>query len=403
MICKETTNLALGGGNIFQKRGNCQTYPTGYLYLTSPEVGAIEIAGVSPLSATMQLRVGSPLGELSDWGTLTGWCVSWGDGSSDSGSFGSPIADSEGFVYYVVNNISHTYKYDDTTTDYTSRGYRPWATISDTCGNEIVIDYGQVIHVCRSDAAPDKYGGCSRVIPDIQEIIGTPPKTVCTHGDKLCIRYDDMAAPVGYFCQDGSWTQDPNVDLQCRAQNMDLTPGYVCTDGIIKCDQTVNILYTCKNNAWVPGASCGTTPLANVDEHGCIVGSSTWCESKDRCVQTGIESCCITGTTDEHGCICNETTWCEAEKMCKLPNQACGGSGIGTYDNHGCLIASQTWCDSENKCKTIGSTCETIGSGADDILEGETFGVDNKMLLMGGIALLGVILLAGGAKYGGSK
>ena len=465
--CRQTSNSALGGGNIFQKRGSCQTYPTGYLVLTSPKIGAIEISGVSPLSVTMQLKVGAPVGDLSDWGTLTGWCVSWGDGTQSTGSFGSATPDYQGFMYFVASNISHTYRYDDTTTQYTSRAYRPWATISDTCGNEIVVDYGQYIHVCRSDSAPDKTGGCSQVIPEIPEIIGTPPKTVCTHGAKLCVRDTGYDAAVGYLCDNGGWSFDPAVTTECWAQNPKVVP-IVCAEGNIKCESSV--LYTCKNNAYVAGGACKDTPTATVDEHGCIIGSATWCEYKGRCVQTGIESCCGTGTKDIHGCICNDTTWCEAEKMCKGANMACGSIGVGTYDNHGCLIASQKWCDTdgackslsqdctisthyrdgkgcwvdlehwcnsdgickpagqlctvseltdqygclhgeqtwcaaENKCKMTGDKCGTTTTpitpgdgGIDDILSGQTAGIDNKMLLMGGVAVLGALLLFGGSR-----
>jgi hypothetical protein len=468
MVCRVTTNYALGGANIFQHRGSCSTYPTGYLVMTSPEVGAIELAGVSPFSVTLQLKVGAPLGDNSDWGTLTSWCISWGDGTSNNGTFGSATPDYEGFLYFIASNISHTYKYDDTTSNYTSRAYRPWATISDTCGNEIVIDYGQYIHVCRSDAAPDRTGGCSRPADkEIPEIIGTPPKTVCVSGSKLCVKDTTMGAAVGYFCQDGAWTFDPNVTTDCWDQNVPSAPA-TCAEGNVKCESS--ILYTCTNKTWVPGTKCGSTPTADVDSHGCIIGSSTWCEFKDRCVQTGIESCCITGTPDSHGCVCNETVWCDVEKMCKYPYQSCNDAGIGTYDNHGCLAVSQTWCATEAMCKNIGGACAALthykdnhgcyvdtehwcsadgvckatgqmctvseltdeygclhdtqtwcaaenkckingatcgsgtgGNGADDILEGETFGIDNKMLLVGGIALLGIILLAGGAKAGSKK
>ena len=215
-------------------------------------------------------------------------------------------------MYFVARNISHAYRYDDTTTQYTSRAYRPWATISDTCGNEIVIDYGQYIHVCRSDAAPDKIGGCSQVTPEIPVIIGTPPKTVCTHGSKLCVKDTGMAAAVGYFCQDGAWTFDPDVTNECWKAGC-RNSSYCLYRRQCKMRKVV-VLYTCTNNAWTPGKSCGTEPPATVDEHGCIIGSATWCESKGRCIQTGIESCCITGSKDLHGCICNDTTWCEARK-----------------------------------------------------------------------------------------
>lgn len=391
--CKQTTNSAMGDANKFLLRGNCASYPSGYLLMASPKTGSVELAGASPLSVTMRLEVG--VLATNDWGTLTGWCVSWGDGTQSTGTFGSPTADYEGFLYCVANNISHTYYYDDTTTDYTSRSYRPWATISDTCGNQIVIDYGQYIHVCRSDASPDKSGGCSVIIQDIPEIIGSPPTTVCTHGEKLCVRDTGYAVAVGYLCEDGAWTFDADVTNECWDQNPDVVP-IVCVDRNVEC-RSDNILYTCTGNKWVPGKSCGDTPLATLDDHGCIIGSSTWCESKQRCVQTGIESCCITGSADIHGCICNTNTWCAAEGMCKLPNQLCGAGGIGTYDTHGCLIASQMWCASENKCKLTGSSCETSGTG-DEIISGQTFGVDNKTLMMGGIALLGVLLLFGGVK-----
>jgi hypothetical protein len=53
-----------------------------------------------------------------------------------------------------------------------------------------------------------------------------------------------------------------------------------------------------------------------------------------------------------------------------------------------------------DKCGTTTTPITPGDGGIDDILSGQTAGIDNKMLLMGGVAVLGVLLLMGGAKAG---
>lgn len=287
--CKQSNNTAMGDVNKFFSRCASTTYPSPILVMTSPKSGAVEAAGVSPFSVTMQVKVGlsGKYSGIYDWGTLTGWCISWGDGTQNTGVFGSPIVGSDGGMYAVAS-ATHSYtNTDPTTTHYLSKGYRPWATVSDTCGNAVATDYGTYIYVCRSDAVPDNIGGCGYL--PIIDYPPEPPGTVCTDGNVMC------EGIVGYKCMGGAWSLDFVQDTVCR--NMPVPPiTPTCTEKNVECREQV--LYRCTGGKFVPtGEQCGVTPIAIVDSHGCVTsGGYIWCEDKRKCLKPEVEVCVI-GTT----------------------------------------------------------------------------------------------------------
>lgn len=255
--CKFSNNTAMGDANKFVKRGNSETYPSPILTMVSPVRGAVEVAGASPLIAGMQVSVGLFSSEDPkfgyDWGTLTGWCISWGDGENSTGVFGSPVADADGFLYATAT-ATHTYKNIDNpdTSEYFSEAFRPWATVTDTSGNAVATDFGSYIYVCRSDTVPDATGGCGYPveIPPISQ----PPTTVCTTGDAMCI------GTAGFKCVGGAWSFDPYEEMKCRAS---YTPGATapaCTENNRECRD--DVWWVCTNGQYkATGEFCGVAPV----------------------------------------------------------------------------------------------------------------------------------------------
>lgn len=289
--CKVSNNTALGDANKFVSRCLSTTYPSPILTMISPVTGILDTSGATPITVKMQISVGV-IGNNDvrfgyDWGTLTGWCISWGDGTQNSGTFGSPQADSEGFLYAIAT-ASHTYHNldDPATSYYFSDGFRPWATVSDSCGNSISTDYGRYIYVCRSDAVPDKIGGCG--YPETPELPPLePPKTVCTAGDTICV------GTAGFLCDwEGVWTFEPTITTQCmRNFNAEIGFPTTCVENNFECRNTA--MYKCVNGEYVPtGESCGVTSEPVKDSHGCIISEGyAWCPVLTRCVKPEVTAC----------------------------------------------------------------------------------------------------------------
>jgi len=239
------------GSQVLQ-RSSSQTYPSPMLTMLSPATGAVEVAGVSPLSVTMQITVGM-LG-TNDWGTLTGWCISWGDGTESNGVFGSPSGDSEGFLYTKAS-ATHSYtNYDDpATSQYFSRGYRPRATVGDTTGNAIATDYGTYIYPCRIDAVPDlKSGGCG--YPIKPEPVAQPPGSVCADSDPpMCI------TTAKFACVGGTWSLQSGQDEECRNKWDGVIPPPQCVENNVVCRE--NVIYKCTSGTFkATGTACVTSP-----------------------------------------------------------------------------------------------------------------------------------------------
>lgn len=260
--CKSSNNTAMGDASKFVKRGSSETYPSPILTMISPARGAVEVSGISPLAVKMQVAVGIIQSEDThfgyDWGTLTGWCISWGDGTQDTGVFGSPVADAEGFLYAIAT-ATHSYKNTDDpeTSDYFSHGYRPWATVTDTVGNAVATDFGSYIYVCRSDAVPDKTGGCG--YPEEKPVISQPPTTVCTTGDVMCI------GTAGFKCVGGAWSFDPYEETKCRASYTPGTTTPLCTENNRECRD--NVWWVCTNGQYkATGEFCGVAPVETTPE-----------------------------------------------------------------------------------------------------------------------------------------
>ena len=143
--------------------------------------------------------------------------------------------------------------------------------------------------------------------------------------------------------------------------------------------------------------ACGDSGIGSYDNHGCLVASQTWCATELRCKSNGSTCTPSTHYQDDHNCWVDTEHWCNADGICKPTGQLCTVSEL--TDQYGCLHGEQTWCAAENKCKMTGDTCGGTGTGTgDDILSGTTAGIDNKMLLMGGVAVLGGLLLLGGSR-----
>ena len=286
--CKVSTNTAMGDANKFVSRCLSTTYPSPILTMISPASGIVGVAGATPLTVKMQVSV--YLGEVYTWGTLTGWCISWGDGTQDSGYFGSPQSDNEGSAYTVAT-ASHTYHNTDdpASSHYFSDGFRPWATVSDSCGNSVATDYGGYIYVCRSDAVPDKIGGCGyppeEELPPLPPL--EPPKTVCTAGNTTCV------GTAGFLCDwEGVWTFDPTITTQCMHDfNAEIGFPTTCVENNVECRSTV--MYECVNGAYVPnGEACGVTSEPVKDSHGCIISEGyAWCPVLTRCVKPEVTPC----------------------------------------------------------------------------------------------------------------
>ena len=258
--CKFSNNTAMGDANKFVRRAGTETYPSPILTMVSPTPGAVEVAGISPLSVRMQVAVGIIQANDArfgyDWGTLTGWCISWGDGQQSTGVFGSPIADAGGFLYATAT-ATHSYRNTDNpdTSEYFSEAFRPWATVTDTVGNAIATDFGSYIYICRSDTIPDARGGCGykEKPPEVSQ----PPTTVCTTGGTMCI------GTAGFKCVGGAWSFDPYEETKCRAAYNPAIISPACTENNRECRS--DVWWVCTNGQYkATGEFCGTTTAPEV-------------------------------------------------------------------------------------------------------------------------------------------
>lgn len=261
--CRQSNNTQLGTCNDPK------------LIAISPAYTDRNIVGSSPLITTMRISVDA------SFGIPSGWCISWGDGEQNIGVFGSVGMDGE-----FSASATHTYRNTESfESHYYSMSYKPWATITTKVGN-FTSDFKGYINVCRSDAIPDKIGGCG--YPPEEELPPLePPKTVCTAGNTTCV------GTAGFLCDwEGVWTFDPTITTQCM-RDFDPIVGFptTCVENNVECRSTA--MYKCVNGVYAPtGEACGVTAEPVKDSHGCITSEGyAWCPVLTRCVKPEITPC----------------------------------------------------------------------------------------------------------------
>ena len=116
----------------------CPTPSVEILFISgnqNPFAGGTEVIGMTPLTVTMQLKTETD---------VVSYKIFWGDSTSDTGTFTGGLSNDD----YLYATVTHTYSYTATDAHYPVRGYRPTATVTNTCGATGTGDYGDYINVC---------------------------------------------------------------------------------------------------------------------------------------------------------------------------------------------------------------------------------------------------------------
>ena len=101
----------------------------------NPFSGGTEVIGTTPFTVTLQLKTETD---------AVSYQIFWGDGTSQTGSFPGGLSNDT----YLYATVTHTFSYTPPDAHYPVCGYRPTATVTNTCGATGTGDYGDYIYVC---------------------------------------------------------------------------------------------------------------------------------------------------------------------------------------------------------------------------------------------------------------